>query len=161
MDIFLTICWRASLDRLCPLISTLINMESCHELTLSVFLVMDLHWVSNCAIHFPQLASASLMHALLTGLTTGHLLKVKISSLLLIAVLVSQSVSWAQKTNACCAHCFFGQIRWLVSNERHSGLFFNKRVICLCLSPLTSIMLVSRHAGASAACWSSRGHFPI
>lgn len=47
------ICWRALLDKLCLLL-TVIKMESCHELTLSVFLVMAPQWGSNYVIQSPN-----------------------------------------------------------------------------------------------------------
>lgn len=123
----LTVYWRASLDGLCPLISTLINMESCHELTclrvsgngppLSRQLCNSLSSTGKCTPYACTLTSS----------TTGHLLKVKISSSLLIAVLVSQSVSRAPKKQMLAARIVFWQMRWLVSNEKGTQVYFFKQ----------------------------------
>lgn len=100
MEGFLTVCWRASLDRLCQLIFTLGKQEKKLQVAISVFLLMELLLMYALVQSLSSTSSSGPCVCLPTGVTTKHLLKVDISSSLLIALLVSQTVSWVQKTNA-------------------------------------------------------------
>lgn len=154
-------CWRASLNKPCPLISSLINAESCHVDCLLVSgngsplrrqLCNSLSSNDKCTTHAWTT----------TGITTGLQQSAEglRSFLLLIAVAYSSvRLSPELRKQMLELPVVFWQIKLLVRNERHSGLFIRGSYVCPSL--LMSIMLLSRHAGASAACWSNRRHFPI